>query len=62
MIGNDHVRFGPEAAGKELITSTSPAAYRCQGSDVDGPWQRSGQRLPMVDWAVVDQRTMRPML
>jgi hypothetical protein len=31
MIGNDHVRFGPEAAGKGLLMSTSPAAYRSRG-------------------------------
>jgi hypothetical protein len=34
MIGNDHVRFGPEAAGKGPTrkTGTSPAAYRNTGS------------------------------
>ena len=32
MTGNDHVRFGPEAAGKGTRPAgTSPAAYRYRG-------------------------------
>jgi len=40
MIGNDHVRFGPEAVGKGP-TGTSPTAYRnCHGT----PRHRTARR------------------
>ncbi len=47
MIGNDHVRFGPEAAGKGPAhrAGTSPAAYRNGGSRSPA-WARTRPPVP----------------
>ena len=68
MIGNDHVRFGPEAVGKGP-TGTSPTAYRnCRGTGrhmAAQPGSRTGEVADEPVWTdtestdlIAEQRTL----
>jgi putative transposase len=61
MIGNDHVRFGPEAVGKgpANMAGTSPTAYRCRR--IQGELASLGYPIaPSTVWEILNAAGIDP--